>query len=149
MARRNRGTEWAASAAVMWATLGVASCGGGGGSGGGDAAAAGADGVAADAAQAPAAPAPARPTTSNAPPVISGTPATRVQADADYEFRPVASDPDADPLRFSAINLPSWASLDGATGRLHGRPQPNDKGVYGPITLTVTDRPAHRRTARL
>lgn len=87
---------------------------------------------------APVAPA-ASATAANAPPVISGTPLARVQANADYLFQPGASDPDSDPLRFSAGNLPPWASLDRATGRLYGRPQASDKGVYGPITLTVTD----------
>ncbi len=127
---------------ILWgiaAAAGIAACGGGGGSsasagftGNGAASPAG-TGVPA------AAPASAAPTVSNAPPVISGTPVTQARAGADYEFKPVATDPDADPLRFSASNLPAWASLDAATGRLFGRPQANDKGVHGPITLTVTD----------
>mgnify|MGYP003876145863 CR=1 FL=1 len=75
----------------------------------------------------------------NAPPVIGGAPTTLLSTETRYDFQPSASDPDADPLRFSALNLPPWASLDPATGRISGQPGPMDAGLYGPITLSVSD----------
>jgi hypothetical protein len=75
----------------------------------------------------------------NQPPTISGVPATVVGAGVDYVFQPVVTDPDGDALRFVAINLPAWATLDPATGRIQGQPKSGDNGVSGPITLSVTD----------
>jgi hypothetical protein len=62
-----------------------------------------------------------------------------VAADSDYVFQPTATDPEGDPLRFSALKLPAWAGLDPLTGRIAGRPRPSDQGVYGPIVVTVSD----------
>jgi hypothetical protein len=75
----------------------------------------------------------------NGKPVLSGSPPTRVRANAEFRFQPTASDPDGDPLRFSVSNLPSWAAFDAGTGRIDGRPQPSDAGSYAAITLSVTD----------
>ena len=62
-----------------------------------------------------------------------------------YTFLPAARDPEGDPLRFSANNLPPWASIDAATGRVSGTPGPNDPGVYETVTITVAD--GSRQTA--
>jgi hypothetical protein len=75
----------------------------------------------------------------NQPPTISGVPTTVAGAGVDYVFLPVASDPDGDTLRFLARNLPAWATLDPASGRIQGQPKPGDNGVSGPITLSVSD----------
>jgi len=51
----------------------------------------------------------------------------------------VSQDPESDTLRFTAVNLPTWASLDPASGRISGTPGPTDEGVYESISITVAD----------
>lgn len=75
----------------------------------------------------------------NRPPVISGTPASEVLAGEAYSFTPVASDPEDQPLVFSAANLPGWASFDASTGKLQGQPSAADAGVYENVRITVSD----------
>lgn len=75
----------------------------------------------------------------NRPPAISGQPDTTVQAGERYEFTPVASDLDNDPLTFSISGKPAWATFDGNTGRLSGTPQAADADTYDGITITVSD----------
>ncbi|HHJ13871.1 MAG TPA: hypothetical protein ENJ79_05770 [Gammaproteobacteria bacterium] len=75
----------------------------------------------------------------NDAPVISGTPATRVDEGVAYNFRPIASDVDGDNLSFSIRNRPAWARFDTSTGRLWGTPTADDAGVYGNIGISVTD----------
>lgn len=83
-------------------------------------------------------PAPAPPPV-NHPPTISGTPATSVQSGAGWSFTPTASDLDGDPLSFSVMGAPAWASLDRTTGRLSGIPGPDDVGTTEGIVITVSD----------
>ena len=73
--------------------------------------------------------------TVNRAPEISGSPATTVQAGTAYSFTPAASDADGDPLTFSAIGMPAWASVDAATGRIGGTPGDAHVGTSGDITL--------------
>jgi hypothetical protein len=73
----------------------------------------------------------------NRPPAISGQPATSVQVGSSYEFTPVASDLDGDPLTFSITGRPGWAEFDTSTGRLSGTPQA--AGNHDGITITVSD----------
>ncbi len=76
----------------------------------------------------------------NDAPSLSGSPATSVQEDSAYSFTPVAADIDAgDTLTFTATNLPSWLTLDPASGVLSGTPKDNHVGIYSGIVLTVTD----------
>jgi hypothetical protein len=75
----------------------------------------------------------------NQPPTISGTPATSVQSSAAYSFTPTASDPEGNPLTFSVMGAPTWASLNPSTGRLSGTPGPNDVGSTEGIVITVSD----------
>ncbi|MDD1779901.1 Ig-like domain-containing protein [Enterovibrio sp. ZSDZ35] len=76
----------------------------------------------------------------NDTPVISGTPATRVQQDAMYRFVPIASDIDVvDTLSFSISQLPSWATFDLKTGALSGTPTNEDVGVTEGIVISVSD----------
>ena len=75
----------------------------------------------------------------NTPPTISGTPATSVQVGNAYDFRPTASDANGNPLRFSIVNPPSWATFDTATGRLSGTPQSGHVGTYAQIVISVSD----------
>jgi hypothetical protein len=75
----------------------------------------------------------------NRPPVISGAPAATVQAGDSYDFAPVASDLDNDPLTFSITAKPDWATFDGSTGRLSGTPLVGDAGTYDGIMIMVSD----------
>ena len=75
----------------------------------------------------------------NTPPAISGTPATSVQVGNAYDFRPTASDANGNPLRFSIVNPPTWATFDTATGRLSGTPQSGHVGTYAQIVISVSD----------
>ena len=79
------------------------------------------------------------PATGNAAPTISGAAGAAALVGAVYQFQPSASDPDGDPLTFTATNLPPWASVDSATGRITGTPTANDVGQYESISLTVAD----------
>ena len=81
---------------------------------------------------------PPAPTTNN-PPTISGTPALSVIRDQSYEFTPSASDPDGDPLTFSIVNQPEWASFDEDTGTLAGTPAETHIGTTAGVTITVSD----------
>jgi hypothetical protein len=85
------------------------------------------------------APAPEPTPVVNRPPTISGTPATSVQSSAAYSFTPMASDPEGNPLSFSVMGAPAWASLNPSTGRLSGTPGPNDLGTTEGIVITVSD----------
>jgi hypothetical protein len=76
----------------------------------------------------------------NTPPVISGSPAGSVQADAGYLFQPTAADADGNLLAFSIANKPGWASFSDTTGRLGGTPGDGDVGrTFNNIVIAVTD----------
>src|SRR5690606_15160435 len=83
---------------------------------------------------------------SNGAPTIRGQPGSSVLADREFVFQPTASDPDGDPLTFSATNLPQWLTLDATTGALRGRPSAADLGTYAGISIVVSD---GRRSATL
>lgn len=80
-----------------------------------------------------------KPPAQNAPPVISGNPASGVVIGDPYSFEPNASDADGDTLTFSIENRPSWASFESGTGRLSGQPTLADVGVYSNVTISVSD----------
>ncbi len=75
----------------------------------------------------------------NRPPVISGTPATTATVGTAYSFTPTASDPDGNPLTFSIVNRPTWASFNTSTGALTGTPAAGNVGVTSGIVITVSD----------
>ncbi|MDH5570524.1 MAG: putative Ig domain-containing protein, partial [Gammaproteobacteria bacterium] len=78
--------------------------------------------------------------TINNPPVISGTPATRITANSAYSFIPAASDADHDNLTFSIQNKPVWASFNTSTGALTGTPSNAYSGTIARnITISVSD----------
>lgn len=72
-------------------------------------------------------------------PKISGTPPSAVVAGAPYDFRPAASDPNGDSLRFSINTRPRWATFDVLTGRLSGTPSAIDVGRTDGIRISVSD----------
>jgi hypothetical protein len=75
----------------------------------------------------------------NQPPLITGTPPTKLNAGTLYSFQPQAADPDGDKITFSAMNLPGWASIDAQTGKVTGTPQQADVGMSGMITIEASD----------
>lgn len=75
----------------------------------------------------------------NRAPQISGAPAGSITAGNFYDFIPVASDSDGDPLTFSIENRPVWAVFDPQIGRLSGTPGSGDIGSYGNVVISVTD----------
>ena len=82
---------------------------------------------------------PANSTPSNAPPSISGSPASTVKVSESYLFVPIASDPDNDEISFSIRNVPVWASFDALTGVLSGTPKQQHVGTYADIAISVSD----------
>jgi hypothetical protein len=75
----------------------------------------------------------------NEPPVITGSPATSVEAGEFYSFTPTVDDPDNDALSFSIVNRPGWASFNSGTGRLSGTPNAAQARTYTGIRITVSD----------
>jgi hypothetical protein len=75
----------------------------------------------------------------NAPPVIGGTPPASATVGKSYSFRPTASDPEGQTLKFSVANKPAWASFSTSTGRLYGTPGSGRIGTYSNIVISVSD----------
>ncbi|TMP38362.1 tandem-95 repeat protein [Pseudoalteromonas rubra] len=76
----------------------------------------------------------------NVAPVLSGTPHTTVNEDAEYVFEPQLTDPDSDDTHtFVISNKPDWASFDEQTGKLSGMPGDEHVGNYEQIVITVND----------
>lgn len=90
-----------------------------------------------------AAPAPTKPAASNRAPTINRVGDEYARVGETYSLQPAAVDADGDALRFTAANLPPWASIDPDDGRITGTPGASDEGVYESIVITVADA-AHR-----
>jgi putative Ig domain-containing protein len=73
----------------------------------------------------------------NSAPTIAGTLAKTARVGSPYLLTPTASDANGDPLTFSVVNKPSWASFDTQTGRLSGTPTAS--GTTSTISISVTD----------
>jgi hypothetical protein len=84
-------------------------------------------------------PPPSVPAPTNRAPTISMDDVGDARVGAAYTVSPSASDPDGDTLRYTAENLPPWASLDPNTGRVSGTPQAGDVGAYESITIAAAD----------
>lgn len=70
---------------------------------------------------------------------VTGEPPSSIVHGFLYDFEPTIDNPGGAPLTFSIENLPAWADLDTATGRISGRPASGDVGLYDNISLTVSD----------
>lgn len=79
------------------------------------------------------------PSPGNSAPSISGTPPASVVSGQSYSFTPAAADPDGNPLSFSILNRPPWASFSASTGRLSGTPSSSAVGEYVEIGISVSD----------
>jgi hypothetical protein len=75
----------------------------------------------------------------NVKPTIVGTPLTKVNVGSYYRFAPIAYDYNKDPLLFSIVNKPDWATFDPNTGVLSGTPSSNAAGINKGILIGVTD----------
>src|SRR5688500_11735879 len=62
----------------------------------------------------------------NSPPAIAIAAVADAQVGTRFDYQPVAQDPESDALRFSAVNLPTWASFDPTSGHISGTPGPDD-----------------------
>ena len=82
---------------------------------------------------------PPPPPSGNRPPSIAGAPPSVVKVGVMYNFVPVVSDADNDPLQFSIENQPTWASFDQGTGALSGMPLLGSEGTYSGIVVRVSD----------
>jgi hypothetical protein len=80
----------------------------------------------------------------NRAPSIGGNPSKSVLAGATFSFRPTASDLDGDPLAFTVVNAPRWASFNTRNGRLFGGTGAVDIGRYDRIRISVSDGVSHR-----
>jgi hypothetical protein len=118
------------SALLPFAVLALCNGCGGGGSGGASAP---------SAATPTPAPVSAPPVVVNRAPTMNGDAVAQVRVGADYLFQPISDDADGDALTFTASNLPPWAEIDAASGRISGRPVLSDVGEYEAITITVAD----------
>jgi hypothetical protein len=72
----------------------------------------------------------------NHAPTISGTPTSGISAGTYYSFTPTASDVDSNPLAFSIVNKPSWATFSTVTGMLSGS---TTSGTFSNIQISVND----------
>lgn len=79
------------------------------------------------------------PSTTNQPPSISGTAPVTASVGMDYSFKPMATDPDGDPITFSAAGVPAWLTFDPGTGRISGRPTAADVATYRGIRIMASD----------
>ena len=75
----------------------------------------------------------------NSTPQIHGSAPSTARVGDDYDFTPMASDPEGNDLYFWIRNKPTWASFDRSTGRLFGRPTEADIGRWSNIGIRVTD----------
>jgi hypothetical protein len=76
---------------------------------------------------------------SNTAPTISGTPTPAILIGNAYSFTPVAADANGNPLTFSIVNMPAWATFSTTNGRLSGTPTAAHVGTYSNITIRVSD----------
>jgi VCBS repeat-containing protein len=72
-------------------------------------------------------------------PVITGQSVSSIDEKVVYSFVPTVENLDGDPLTFSIVNQPAWASFDSQTGQLSGIPDTINAGTTRGITISVFD----------
>ncbi|MCP5209601.1 MAG: tandem-95 repeat protein [Hahellaceae bacterium] len=77
-------------------------------------------------------------TPQNDAPVINKLPLASILVGVPYADKVTAQDFDGDTLAYSAVNLPTWLTLNSSTGALSGTPAKADVGVAS-ITFIVSD----------
>ncbi|HEY5102303.1 MAG TPA: putative Ig domain-containing protein, partial [Steroidobacteraceae bacterium] len=75
----------------------------------------------------------------SAPPLVSGTPPTSVNAGAKYEYTPQVANPEEQLFAYDISNKPDWAVFDDTTGELSGIPQVSDVGTSAEIEIGVSN----------
>ncbi len=75
----------------------------------------------------------------NRPPVLTAIGSKAIAEGALLEFILSATDPDGDPLIYSASNLPSGAAFDAATKTFTWTPDYTQSGAYNSVHFEVTD----------
>lgn len=75
----------------------------------------------------------------NEPPSIVVAAIEEAKVGVTFNYQPTVQDSDSEELRFTAVNLPLWASIDSTSGHISGTPGPNDAGLYEFISITVAD----------
>lgn len=73
------------------------------------------------------------------PPTITGSPPASVAAGSSYHFQPVGKDAAGNPLYYTIVNKPDWASFSVASGLLSGTPSKTETGTYSGIVIRTTD----------
>jgi hypothetical protein len=71
--------------------------------------------------------------------VISGTPAKSVALGQEYSFQPKGTDSEASRMKYDISNMPSWATFNGTTGLLSGKPEGHVLGTTSGIVIRFTD----------
>ncbi|KIM07320.1 MAG: hypothetical protein KU28_06805 [Sulfurovum sp. PC08-66] len=75
----------------------------------------------------------------DAPQVQSVGKSINIYEDSNFTFDINATDEDNDSFTFRATDLPQWARLDSATGKISGVPTNDDVGLSDPIRVFVRD----------
>jgi hypothetical protein len=79
------------------------------------------------------------PVVANRPPMFTSTPIVNATVGVRYEYTPVVTDADLDPLTFIVLSRPPWASFDTTTGKLSGTPSATDVGQRSQLGITASD----------
>jgi len=69
---------------------------------------------------------------------ITGSPATSVKVGSSYSFTPTVSNPEKLALFYRVFNKPSWATFNGTTGQLSGKPTAADVKSYPGVYVCVS-----------
>jgi hypothetical protein len=77
--------------------------------------------------------------TSGGPLTISGTPPSTVAAGGTYTYTPTVTGANGRTLSFAIVQKPSWATFNGATGTLTGKPTSANVGTYKSIEIAVNN----------
>lgn len=70
---------------------------------------------------------------------LSGAPALTINENSEYTFTVSSHNFNGNTLKYSVINLPSWANFDTSKGQLFGSPNYEQSGVYSNIKISASD----------